>query len=102
MADGDTIDMIHEDQLPGLESELEPKPDWEPRYPGSGRLKAKVALNTGADSGIGRADAALLAREGADIANLYLCEHDDTDNTRDTFETEVRKETTIKKKRVGR
>ena len=36
--------MIHEDQLPGHESKLEPKPDWEPRYPGSGRLKDKVAL----------------------------------------------------------
>ena len=44
--------MIHEDQLPGHESKLEPKPDWEPRYPGSGRLKGKVALITGADSGI--------------------------------------------------
>src|SRR3546814_10937771 len=76
MADGDTIDMIHEDQLPGHESELEPKPDWEPRYPGSGRLQDKVALITGADSGIGRAVAALVAREGADIAIPYLFEHD--------------------------
>ena len=69
--------MIHEDGLPGHESRLEPKPDWEPRYPGSGRLDGKVALITGADSGIGRAVAALFAREGADIAILYLCEHDD-------------------------
>ena len=38
--------MIHEDQLPGRESKLEPKPDWEPRYPGSCRLKDKVALIT--------------------------------------------------------
>jgi NAD(P)-dependent dehydrogenase (short-subunit alcohol dehydrogenase family) len=78
--------MIHEDQLPGHESKLEPKPDWEPRYPGSGRLKGKVALITGADSGIGRAVAALYAREGADIAILYLCEHDDASKSKEIVE----------------
>jgi hypothetical protein len=52
--------MIHEDALPGHESALEPKPEWEPRYPGSGRLAGKVAMITGADSGIGRAVAALV------------------------------------------
>ena len=83
--------MIHEDALPGHESELEPKPDWEPRYPGSGRLKGKVALITGADSGIGRAVAALYAREGADIAILYLCEHDDAEKTKAIVEREGRK-----------
>ncbi|HEX8841257.1 MAG TPA: SDR family oxidoreductase [Sphingomicrobium sp.] len=83
--------MIHEDRLPGHESQLEPKPDWRPRYPGSGRLKDKVALITGADSGIGRAVAALFAREGADIAILYLCEHDDAEFTRQIVEKEGRK-----------
>ena len=87
--------MIHEDRLPGHESQLEPKPDWEPRYPGSGRLKDKVALITGADSGIGRAVAALFAREGADIAILYLCEHDDAAETRRIVEKEGRKAITI-------
>jgi len=87
--------MIHEDQLPGHESKLEPKPDWEPRYKGSDRLKGKVALITGADSGIGRAVAALFAREGADIAILYLCEHDDAAKTREIVEKEGRKAITI-------
>ncbi|MDX3883136.1 MAG: SDR family oxidoreductase [Sphingomonas sp.] len=73
--------MIHEDALPGSEANLDPAPDWRPRYPGSGRLAGKVALITGADSGIGRAVAALFAREGADIAILYLCEHEDAEAT---------------------
>ena len=87
--------MIHEDKLPGHESELEPKPDWEPRYNGSDRLKGKVALVTGADSGIGRAGAALFAREGANIAILYLCEHDDAAKTKEIVEKEGRKAITI-------
>jgi NAD(P)-dependent dehydrogenase (short-subunit alcohol dehydrogenase family) len=87
--------MVHEDRLPGHESQLEPKPDWQPRYPGSGRLKDKVALITGADSGIGRAVAALFAREGADVAILYLCEHDDAAKTKRIVEGEGRRAITI-------
>src|SRR3569623_2526607 len=83
--------MIHQDQEPGHESQLQPKPDWEPRYKGSDRLKGKVALITGADSGIGRAVAALFAREGADIAILYLCEHDAAQKTKKVVEQDGRK-----------
>jgi len=87
--------MVHEDREPGHESRLEPKPEWEPRYPGSGRLKDKVALITGADSGIGRAVAALYAREGADVAIVYLCEHDDAASTKAIVEKEGRRAITI-------
>jgi NAD(P)-dependent dehydrogenase (short-subunit alcohol dehydrogenase family) len=87
--------MVHEDQLPGHESQLEPKPDWQPRYKGSDRLKGKVALITGADSGIGRAVAALFAREGADVAVLYLCEHEDAAKTKEIVEGEGRRALTI-------
>jgi NAD(P)-dependent dehydrogenase (short-subunit alcohol dehydrogenase family) len=91
MADTKTEPMIHEDELPGSEAKLEPKPDWEPRYPGSGRLNDKVAIVTGADSGIGRAVAALYAREGADVAILYLCEHEDAEQTKTIVESEARR-----------
>src|SRR5829696_2984272 len=88
----DTVEpMVHEDQLPGEEAKLQPKPDWEPRFKGSDRLKGKVALVTGADSGIGRAICALFAREGADVAIVYLCEHDDAKFTKGIVEKEGRR-----------
>jgi NAD(P)-dependent dehydrogenase (short-subunit alcohol dehydrogenase family) len=87
----DTVEMIHEDALPGHESRLDPKPEWQPRYPGSGRLADKVAIVTGGDSGIGRAVAALYAREGADIVIVHLCEHDDAAETARIVESEGRR-----------
>jgi NAD(P)-dependent dehydrogenase (short-subunit alcohol dehydrogenase family) len=92
----ETIEMIHEDGLPGNESTLEPKPEWQPRYPGSGRLTGKVAIVTGADSGIGRAVAALYAREGADVAIVYLLEDEDAAETRRIVEAEGRRAITVK------
>lgn len=92
----DTAPMIHEDALPGHESRLNPQPQWQPRYKGSDRLAGKVAIITGADSGIGRAVAALYAREGADIAIVYLLEEDDAAETKRIVEAEGRKAITIR------
>ena len=92
----DTVEMIHEDALPGHESKLEPKPEWQPRYRGSDRLAGKVAIITGADSGIGRAVAALYAREGADIAIVYLLEDDDAAETKRIVEAERRRAITLR------
>lgn len=79
----DTVEpMIHQDALPGDEHDLTPAPEWQPRFPGSGRLKGRTALITGADSGIGRATAVLFAREGANVAIHYLCEHEDAETTK--------------------
>ncbi|RLV56166.1 glucose 1-dehydrogenase [Aeromicrobium phragmitis] len=70
-------------QPPGTEQEMTPKPDHgEDSYQGSGRLEGKVAVITGADSGIGKAVAIAYAREGADVVISYLNEHEDAEETR--------------------
>ena len=71
----------HQDHQPGDESEMIPRPDFMPRQAGSGQLKGKTALITGGDSGIGRAVSVLFAREGAQIAIVYLEEDDDAKET---------------------
>jgi NAD(P)-dependent dehydrogenase (short-subunit alcohol dehydrogenase family) len=88
-AEGAFIPEIAEEPgMPGHESELDRKPQWHPRYPGSGRMEGKVAIVTGADSGIGRAVAVLFAREGANVCISYLNEHDDAEDTRRFCEAE--------------
>jgi NAD(P)-dependent dehydrogenase (short-subunit alcohol dehydrogenase family) len=87
--------MIHEDGLPGSEATLSPAPDYMPRYPGSDRLEGKVAIVTGGDSGIGRAVAVLYAREGADVAIVYLNEDEDAAETKRAVEAEGRRCLTI-------
>jgi NAD(P)-dependent dehydrogenase (short-subunit alcohol dehydrogenase family) len=74
---------------PGLEAQMELKPQFmAERYKGSGKLQGQVAIVTGGDSGIGRAVAVLFAREGADVAILYLNEHEDAAETRRCVEAE--------------
>ena len=69
-------------EFPGIEANMEPRPDFGlTSYRGSGRLTGRAALITGGDSGIGRAVAIMYAREGADVAIVYLNEHQDAEET---------------------
>jgi NAD(P)-dependent dehydrogenase (short-subunit alcohol dehydrogenase family) len=77
---------------PGTESQIEPRPQYKAEgYVGSAKLANKVAIITGGDSGIGRAVAVLYAREGADVAIVYLDQQSDAEETRKAVQDEGRR-----------
>ena len=80
-------------EFPGIEAEVRPRPQYlAPLYKGADKLKGKIALISGADSGIGRAVAVLFAREGADVAVMYLPQEEpDAIETRDAIMREGRR-----------
>ncbi|PAP77346.1 SDR family oxidoreductase [Rubrivirga marina] len=85
----DDLPAQHQDEHPGDEHEMTPEPDFDaPDYRGSGKLDGQAALITGGDSGIGRAVAVLYAREGADVAIVYLDEDEDAQTTVEAVEAE--------------
>jgi NAD(P)-dependent dehydrogenase (short-subunit alcohol dehydrogenase family) len=88
----DQIPAQAQKRKPGLESEMTPKPQYDsPNYKPSGKLRGKVALITGGDSGIGRSVSVLYAREEADVAIIYLNEHEDAEETKRLVEEQGRK-----------
>ena len=76
-----------QDKQPGIENKMKPEPIFDdPNYKGSGKLKDKVAIITGGDSGLGRACAIAFVKEGAKVVIPYLDEHEDALYTKDYIE----------------
>lgn len=86
-----TMPPQHQNKRPGIEEEMNPRPKYEGTYKAAGKLEGKVALITGGDSGIGRAVAVAYAKEGADVAIVYLNENEDAKQTKQEVEQEGRK-----------
>ena len=87
-----TFPAQHQNQQPGVESEMNPRPtSVDPNYKAGGKLTGKTAIITGGDSGIGKSVAIYFAKEGADVAIIYLEEHQDAEETKQLIEAEGRR-----------
>uniref|UniRef100_C5D739 Short-chain dehydrogenase/reductase SDR n=1 Tax=Geobacillus sp. (strain WCH70) TaxID=471223 RepID=C5D739_GEOSW len=87
-----TLPPQHQNRQPGLQTEMNPQPvSVSEQYKASGKLHNKVAIISGGDSGIGRAVAIHFAKEGADVAIIYLNEQEDAEETKRQVEQEGRK-----------
>jgi NAD(P)-dependent dehydrogenase (short-subunit alcohol dehydrogenase family) len=87
-----TLPPQHQNRQPGLQTEMTPQPvSVSEQYKASGKLHNKVAIISGGDSGIGRAVAIHFAKEGADVAIIYLNEHEDAEETKRQVEQEGRR-----------
>lgn len=87
----DNIPPQKQERRPGIQSNMTPEPSTGNGYRGSGKLRGKAALITGGDSGIGRSVALYFAKEGADIAVVYLNEHEDASETERLVKEEGRR-----------